>query len=1442
MSAEDFVELNRTFHELSATSGESDDVDLHSMFYTGSSITWEKLLVQYRVVLLSEAGSGKTVEIRNVARRLRDSGKRAFFLRLEHVPTDFEEAFEEGTLPEFKEWLDSGDDGWLLLDSVDEARLRSPLDFERAIKKVSKEIASALQRSHIVITSRTHAWRPKTDLTLCTNTLPYLRKREVTQTSAVGENETDSALGVREHVDGQDAPQFQIVTLDDLSSEQIQTFARAKGIADTKPFIDAIERADALSFTSRPQDLLEVVEFWRDYGRIGSRLDLMRNSIKRRLVERDQNRAESRPLDIERAIRGSRLVAGAATMAQKQIIRVPDGSAHPDGLPIMSILPDWNEPDCSTLLSRPVFDEAIYGAVRFHHRSVREYLAAEWLYGHLGRATSRRSIEACFFREQYGLEVVVPSIRPLLPWMILLDERIRDYALRLAPELIFEGGDPSQLPLVTRRKLLREICASLANHRSNQPNIDFAAVQRFASVDLADDIVELLNQYTRNADVLWLLLRMVWQGQIAAGLPIAKSVALNLKAPKYPRIAAFRAVAAMGVDTDQREVRESFLKERKNLDRTWLAELINGAKLNDEVLAWLLAALAKANQPERFQTDGLVDAVIAVVQNASLDHIAALVMRLSTLLSRPPVVERRLCEISKRYRWLARIAALGVQRLVAARHEDALSPSSLNILYRYRMSDERADYELKKVKLEFPELIRGWPELRDQLFWFEVGQARKLLDRKKKERLTEWWRVSMGESLWKWGEGDFDRVIGYLKDRPLPDDKCVALSLAFALYRRSGSPRKQRDALHKAVSGNADLEGRLHTYLHPPPQTEQMRTLKRDERYWKRERERRSLREARNQESWRIYLAENVDKLRDAGLPKGSQISNAQYYLYQQLRDDDGQHHWSSHNWKSLIAEFGSEVANAFRDGVVKYWRNNNPKLLSEGAEPNRVPLSSIFGLIGLAIEAEETPGWPDYLTEAEAELATRYATYELNGFPTWLSKVYAVFPDTVTRVLLNETRWELTQLTSERDSHYVLSDVSWYGAWMWEKWAPIFVNELRDRDPANSNALGQMLKVIQGSALPDEQIRDLAAQKCKSVVAPEALSQWYAVWVGVDPANAIPSLTNQIKGTDDSEARLTFAMQFVTHLLGGRHDEPSATRTAYRAVVHLKALHLLMHEHIRRREDIERAGKGVYSPGLRDDAQDARERIFNLLKETPGKEAFLALVEIAEAHPERSSRPWFRRYAKAKAEQDVEAGPWSIEQFIDFNEKLERTPTNHRQLFELAWMRLLDLKSDLEEGDSSNASILRKVTLEADMRKYIGNWLRENAQGRYSIPQEEEFADKTKPDMRFHGAGFDAPVPVELKLADNWTGPHLFERLATQLCGNYLRDARSHCGIFALVYRGKQKRWALPNSSSRVTFNGLVLALEEYWTQISPHFVNAEVVRVIGIDLTKRDGQSAAV
>jgi len=188
-----------------------------------------------------------------------------------------------------------------------------------------------------------------------------------------------------------------------------------------------------------------------------------------------------------------------------------------------------------------------------------------------------------------------------------------------------------------------------------------------------------------------------------------------------------------------------------------------------------------------------------------------------------------------------------------------------------------------------------------------------------------------------------------------------------------------------------------------------------------------------------------------------------------------------------------------------------------------------------------------------------------------------------------------------------------------------------------------------------------------------------------------------------------------------------------------------------------------------------------------------------------------------------------------EFHDQLERTPANHRELWYLAVDRMVDLKHDLEEGDASIASILQPVRQETEIRKYIGKGRRDRSRGRYVIPQEEELADGKRPDLRFHGVGFDAPVPAELKLADKWTEPHLFERLEVQLCGDYLCDIRSSRGIFGLVYHGTKSSWNLPNGSRAESFDALICPLQNHCTILAPQFPGVEDIKVIGIDLTKR-------
>lgn len=1439
---DNFIELHRTFHDLPKQTNENDDTDFSQWFPTDKRLRWPDLIKEYRLVILSEAGSGKTSEIRNSACTLRKQGKAAFFLRLEHISTDFEDAFEVGTHEAFAAWLASSEEGWFFLDSVDEARLRDPRDFELAIRKLSRKIDKAKDRTHIVITGRTTAWRPKTDLDNCNDCLPYTPTAASEHDPLANNIEPEKAIqpdgSVLTETDSKNENNsvFRIVALDDLASDQIAVFVKARGIADSKAFLDAVERADAWFFTSRPQDLEELTEFWLDLGRIGSRLEIMQNSIDRRLTERDQIRADIRPLPAERARQGARLLAAATTLTRESTIKVPDGSANSKGIAVRSVLPDWDDKDQSTLLSRPIFDEAIYGTVRFHHRSVREYLTAEWFAELLKRETSRRNIEALFFRSQYGLDIVIPTLRPILPWLILWDEKISDRVRKLAPEILFEGGDPSQLPVEVRRSVLYDVCKQMASNTTGHAMRDKAAVQRFANPDLTDDVLALLREYEGNDDLKAFLLRMVWIGQLEGARAEVMEVALNPYAERYTRMVAFRAIKAIGSSEDRERIYQNFLTEASKLNREWLAELVEDRKSTEQALIWLLACLEKIEPTENPIADNLLYNLSAFVEVASIDLLPQLIAGLNRLLDLPPVIERRHCEVSKQFQWLIVPACKAVEQLILAHHPASLESDALEILYKFSSVSGYEIDRLSDVKTEFSKLIPAWKELNRALFWYEVQESRNARDKSNGERLIEFYQVQF-RPFWRFEESDFEYIAEEISNRTFLDDRLVALSLAFDLYKKANRPSAWRRQLKKLVAGSDELSKRLGFYLKPPAQDLTFRRMKQEESKWERQHETHQKQRKKYHADWKKYFNEKLDEASVVLRESPGILTNSIRYLFDQTREKKNlAGRWTEYNWQTLIPEYGEKVARFYRDSTVCFWRHHKPKLRSEGAPFNETSYEVIIGLVGLEIEAHETEDWPKNLYPDEVEYACRYATFELNGFPVWFPRLFETYPQLVSDFLMQEIRYELSIETPEAETHYIISDLSWTGQWAWDQIAPDLYELLNGMEPENLANLDKLLKIIQGSSLADKLIETLASRKCHILTEWDHVARWFAIWVGVAPNIAITALIDRIELMSDAEQQTLFAMIFVTQLLGGRRSGGSAVRQAFKTPEHLKSLYWLMYEYIRREDDIDRAGKGVYSPQLRDDAQDARDNLFKLLNQIPGKESFLALMEIAKTHPNEQSRQWMMLQAKTKAEQDGDIETWSPKQVRDFNDKLERTPRNHKELHELAVLRLLDLKDDLEHGDSSIASTLQKITLETEMRKFIGRELREKAFERYSIPQEEELADAKRPDLRFHGVGFDGPVPVELKLVDNnWSGQKLCERLENQLCGDYLRDNRSNRGIFVLVYRGKKKFWEMSDNNERVDFSGLVVALQEYWCRILTRFPKVDDITVIGIDLTKR-------
>ncbi|MYG80970.1 MAG: hypothetical protein F4187_04000, partial [Gemmatimonadetes bacterium] len=469
------VPLVRRFSPAHLANDDSDERDIWALAGYRNVKTWQEIDAGYRAVILAEAGAGKTFEMRARARHVEQRSRPSFFIRIEDIDGAFEDAFEVGSAESFTQWLDSRDEAWFYLDSVDEARLGNPTMFEKAIRRFSHRIRHAQQRAHVCISSRPYAWRARLDRELVHQYMPF-KKPET-------EHNGEDLVSITRAEPSGDA--LEILVLQPLEENDIRTFAAHRSAPDIGRLIRELERTDLMALAGRPFDLEEILDKWKAHLALGGRRELLHHSIERRLGEANPDRGERQPLNPKRARGGARALAAAVVLTGKTGIHIADGQRAQTGIDPQAILADWEPGEVRNLLARAVFDDVMYGAVRFRHRDVRELLAAEWFGELLTQGQSRHALEELFFRERYGEEFVSPRLRIVLPWLILVDRDIRNRVLATHPEIAVEGGDPAVLPLPVRKQILTEIVDRIACGEDDGSARDNHAIARIAQPDLA---------------------------------------------------------------------------------------------------------------------------------------------------------------------------------------------------------------------------------------------------------------------------------------------------------------------------------------------------------------------------------------------------------------------------------------------------------------------------------------------------------------------------------------------------------------------------------------------------------------------------------------------------------------------------------------------------------------------------------------------------------------------------------------------------------------------------------------------------------------------------------------------------------------------------------------------------------------------------------------------
>ena len=1236
------VPLVRHFSPVPRSEDDSDEREILAYFGYQKDKSWPEIDQEYRSVILAEAGAGKTFEMLARAKCLADQGHSAFFIRIEDIDGDFEQAFEVGSAGSFEHWLGSQSEAWFYLDSVDEARLDNPRTFEKAIRRFSMRIKNAQLRAHICISSRPYAWRPQSDREMIERYLPF----EKPHTEPTGE--------ISEPIEP--AEQFEsaleIYMLRPLDEDDVRLFARHRSAPEVDRLIEDLKRLNLMALAGRPFDLERILAKWTSDRTLGGRSDLLRHNIELRLKELDPNRALRQPLNLNMAREGARMLAAAVILTGEPGIQVPDNTHERTGIDARAVLADWKPDEVQTLLEGAIFNDVIYGAVRFRHREVRELLAAGWFIELLQKGNSRHAIESLIFREQYGEEIISPRLRPILPWLILDDEKIRKRSLAIHPEIAVEGGDPARLPFPERKTILADILARIVRDEDTGAARDNSAIARIAQSDLTDETLALIDRHADNEDAIFFLGRLVWQGAMSECVPPLLAVAADPARGIYTRIAAARAVMTCGTAAQKSTLWNSLLMAQNELPRELLAELVQDA---DAVsVAMLLDSIDKLPPYDRFKTTGLTQALhgfidrLPLAMNADADQpLAMLVGGLDTILDRPPYIEECECRVSGDFVWLLDPATRAVERLVSSRAEAAMQNHAIAIMLKSPAARDWRDQDFDDYKDRLGELVPAWSELNDTLFWQSIDGARTRRE-KDGNPLNDDWPLQWPAHYWSFGPDSLPRVLEWVKARELEDDRLIALSLGFRIYAEAGKPVEWFEPLRAAVAGDGVLAARLDELLNPTPSEKdrewQRKNVARNQKY---ELERRK--EKQYKSNWIARLKANPDLVRDPpGLEPG-ELSNDQYCLLREVEDSGLRTSRSQGaDWQSLVDEFGNDVARAYREGAMAHWRHFKPELRSEGADTSSFSPSLIFAIAGLEIEAREVDEFPAHLGECEMRHALRYITWELNGFPSWLEAMHRAHPHAVMEAIQTELSWELANTEPDQPMHYVLHDLTYYSPWLHGALVEPLLTWVRENDLPSHDTLRYCLHILKNGGVDPAELGTVAQTKVAAERSSEHLPYWYAIWVDAEPDTGIVAVASWLAGLVPDE-RSHAAQLFITALMGhGGGSGPNIGN--FRTARHLKSLYVLMHDHIRAQEDINRAGGGVYTPALRDDAQDARGRLFTLLSEIPGKETYVALTALIKEHPAPDRRPWMAKRAHKRAEQDGDLEPWTPDQVSEYS------------------------------------------------------------------------------------------------------------------------------------------------------------------------------------------------
>jgi len=777
----DYIELDRQFRELGENvQPERVALDSYTRILLGrdAGLSWGDLLKRQLVVVLGEPGSGKTYEFRHKCEQVRADGEHAFFVRLDALTEEsFEGALGPDRYAEFKEWQKTHDPATFFLDSVDEAKFRKTGDFYRGLDKFCEALGTeCLKQARILFSSRISEWQPHGDRSEVLSRFP----------------QPPPPRHAGDVPGGQKDEPILVVHINPLDKERVDRYAKARGISNPNAFIDALDHQHLWEFARRPADVVDLFDYWQDHGQFGSLTEMIEYSITSKL--RPSQRDRDDPLSEQEARDGAEVLGAATVLCRRLNFKVPDEAfSCIDAIDANRCLPeDWPLNKRQTLLTRPIFDSASYGKIRFHTRRVAEYLAAAWLTQRMNEGCPVTELEVLLFDCGGNRRVMRQAMAPVTAWLCCGGQRwnedLQGWVLESNPLIHLQYGDPSGLPLEYRRRILNALVQMSEGRTWLRIDSSPESLGRLAATDLSDDLSQIIRSHEVALNVRKELIQMVRFGRLRNCLSTLLDLMGSADEPEILKRYVAAAIRDMGDEASRHR----------------LGEIVNGWS---KIPHGLCATVCEALYPGVLDGHGLIDLIQKAGSMPPTDNYVSFSLRShlesamrqedAELILAGLLILQRVSGFSWSLEVVPAVLLALLQKGNLTPSEIEIAAEALQVIAHH--VDQGTLHDDKLAILD--QATAHHPAVRRRYLWLSVQQWRQ----QNSNEPASWIAFPAYYAILHPNVDDLVWLSDDILHRKNAEDRVLALHLAMETWNQSGRKWRGRQEIRRATGHDAKL-------------------------------------------------------------------------------------------------------------------------------------------------------------------------------------------------------------------------------------------------------------------------------------------------------------------------------------------------------------------------------------------------------------------------------------------------------------------------------------------------------------------------------------------------------------------------------------------------------------------------------------------------------------